>query len=69
MNGFISLLNDLLVQVKNMTFFDVLDILIVSAVFYYIYKFVRDRRAGKLALGIFFIFVIMILSRFSICTC
>ena len=64
MNGFISLLNDLLVQVKNMTFFDVLDILIVSAVFYYIYKFVRDRRAGKLALGIFFIFVIMILSRF-----
>lgn len=36
-------------RITSITFFDILDIAIVSVVFYYIFKFVRDRRAGKLA--------------------
>ncbi len=43
-------------------FFDILDIAIVSVVFYYIFKFVRDRRAGKLAVGILIIIVLMLVS-------
>lgn len=43
-------------------FWDILDIAIVSVVFYYIFKFVRDRRAGKLAVGILFIIVLMLIS-------
>lgn len=63
MNEFTKLPLDLFTQLKSMTFFDFLDILIVSVIFYYIFKFVRDRRAGKLALGIFFVLVVMVLSR------
>ena len=39
-----------LTQFSSIGFFDVLDIAIVSVIFYYIYRFVRDRRAGKLAM-------------------
>lgn len=51
-------------QIMSMGFFDIADIIIVSVLLYYIYKFVRDRRAGKLAVGILFILVIMLLSGF-----
>lgn len=51
-------------QILSMGFFDVVDVVIVSVLFYYIYKFVRERRAGKLAVGILFILVIMVLSSF-----
>ncbi len=47
-----------------MGFFDIADIVIVSILFYYLYKFVRERRAGKLAIGILFILIIMMLSSF-----
>lgn len=43
---------------------DIVDILIVTILFYYIYKFVRERRAGKLAVGILFILIIMMVSSF-----
>lgn len=51
-------------QFSSMGFFDLADIAIVSVLFYYLYKFVRERRAGKLALGILFILVTMMLSSF-----
>jgi diadenylate cyclase len=38
---------------------DVIDILLLTVVFYYIYRFVRDRRAGKLAIGLLLIMGIM----------
>lgn len=44
---------------------DVLDILIVSFLVYYVISFVRQRRAGKLALGIFVILLIMWISDFA----
>ncbi len=51
-------------QFSSMGFFDIADIAIVSILFYYLYKFVRERRAGKLAIGILFILIIMMLSSF-----
>lgn len=41
---------------------DVVDILILSVLLYYAYRFVSERRAGKLTLGIFIIFLIMAVS-------
>lgn len=38
---------------------DVIDVLIVSVLFYYIIVFIRDRRAGKLAIGIFLLFALL----------
>lgn len=47
---------------SDITFIDVIDITIVSFLFYYIYKFIRERRAGKLALGILILILILVLS-------
>lgn len=44
--------NYFITQVTSITFTDVVDILIVSVLFYYIIRFIRDRRAGKLAVGV-----------------
>ncbi len=41
---------------------DVIDIIIVSFLLYYIYKFIKDRRAGKLAGGIVLLFVVLFAS-------
>lgn len=51
-------------QITSLGFFDIADIIIVSVLFYYLYKFVRERRAGKLAIGILFILIIMMVSSF-----
>ncbi len=51
-------------QISGMGVFDFLDILIVSVLFYYVYKFVRERRAGRLATGVLFIIIVMALSSF-----
>ena len=48
--------------IKSISFFDIIDIIGVAFLLYYVYKFIRDRRAGKLALGVAFIFVFQILS-------
>ena len=37
---------------------DFFDILCVSIVFYFVYKFIRERRAGKLAIGVVLLFVV-----------
>ena len=50
-------------QLSRIGFFDLVDIFIVSVIFYYIYKFVRDRRAGKLAVGILFVIIAMVISK------
>lgn len=63
MSFFTEIVEYIISRLTSVTFFDVLDIAIVSVVFYYIFKFVRDRRAGKLAVGILFIIVLMLVSR------
>lgn len=49
-------------RILSITVFDIVDIAIVSIVFYYVFKFVRDRRAGKLAIGVLFILVLLLVS-------
>lgn len=49
-------------QLGSVGIFDVLDIIIVSVIFYYTYRFVCDRRAGKLAVGILFVILVMFIS-------
>ena len=39
-------------QFMSISFSDVIDIAMLAVVLYYIYRFVRERRAGKLALGL-----------------
>lgn len=41
--------------ISAISIFDILDIAIVSVIFYYIFKFISDRRAGRLAVGIILI--------------
>ncbi len=49
-------------NIKTMSFLDFVDIVCVAFLLYYVYKFIRDRRAGKLALGVAFIIMFLILS-------
>jgi diadenylate cyclase len=51
-------------QILSIGFIDVLDILIVSFLIYYAFTFVRQRRAGHLALGIFALLLVMWISDF-----
>ncbi|MBQ2736398.1 MAG: diadenylate cyclase CdaA [Clostridia bacterium] len=44
---------------KLITVFDVIDIICLSGVLFVIYLFVKERRAGKLALGVAFVFIIL----------
>lgn len=41
---------------------DILDIAMVAVLLYFIYKFIRDRRAGKLAAGVVFLILLQLLS-------
>ena len=45
-----------------MTFVDVVDIACVAVVLYLAYKFVRDRRAGKLAIGVILLIGILLIA-------
>lgn len=47
-------------QLSTVKLTDIIDILIVAFVFYYAYRFMRDRRAGKLIVGILIIVAVMI---------
>ena len=51
-------------QIDNISVFDIIDIIVVSVIFYYLFKFVSDRRAGRLAVGIAFIVFALFLSEF-----
>jgi len=49
-------------QIKSIGVSDVIDILLVAILLYFIYAFIRDRRAGKLAAGVAVIVVLMLIS-------
>lgn len=54
---------DVINIIKTISPIDIVDIACVSVLFYYLYKFIRDKRAGKLAIGVLLLFVIQILSQ------
>ena len=41
---------------------DVIDILLLTLLLFYVYRFIKNRRAGKLALGLLLIILIMVIS-------
>ena len=49
---------DIFSTVRSISIFDVIDILCVSILFYFLYKFMRERRSGRLALGIAVLLII-----------
>jgi len=51
-------------QAKLMSFglIDIVDILLVAVLFYYLFKFFRDKRAGKLAVGVVLLVIFRIVS-------
>ena len=48
--------------IRDMGVVDFIDIAIVAILFYYMYKFIRERRAGKLAAGILILLLTLVLS-------
>jgi len=55
-------INSIFGMISMMTIVDIIDILCLAVVLYYIYKFISDRRAGKLAIGVLFITVFLFMS-------
>lgn len=49
-------------QLANINIIDVIDIVIVALLLYWVIKFVRGRRAGKLLLGIGIVFLLLFIS-------
>lgn len=49
-------------RLSTISVIDVIDILIVSVLFYYVIVFFRDRRAGKLAVGVLFLLLALLIS-------
>lgn len=47
---------------KNIWVTDIIDIILVAVMFYYVYRFIRERRAGKLAAGLLILLLILLLS-------
>lgn len=62
MSAFLEYLEYIFNQLKNIGIVDIIDIIVVSFLFYWVFKFVRDRRAGKLLIGIAFLAVVLLLS-------
>lgn len=52
----------LLTILSSVTVVDIIDIIIVAFLFYYVYKFIRERRAGKLAAGIIILVGVLFLA-------
>ncbi len=58
-----SLFNIIAEQFKSLhCIIDIIDILLVAIIIFYIVKFIRDRRASKLAMGVFLIVILMFIS-------
>lgn len=49
-------------QLAGIGIIDIIDILLVALLFYYTFKFVRDRRAGKLLVGVVFLVLLLLIS-------
>ncbi|MBO4321747.1 MAG: diadenylate cyclase CdaA [Clostridia bacterium] len=47
---------------KDITFVDVIDILLLSVILFYVYRFIKERRAAKLAIGILLLSIFLLLS-------
>ena len=47
--------------VKNMGILDFVDILLLGFILYFLYRFIRDRRAGKLLFGLGIVFVLSLM--------
>ena len=46
-------------QLSSVELTDIIDIVIVAFFLYYLFKFVRDRRAGKLAMGVLLLVAVL----------
>ena len=49
-------------QLSTVSFLDIVDIVLVTVIFFYAIRFMRARRAGKLALGIVLLTAMLVLS-------
>ena len=49
-------------QLSSVELTDIIDIVIVAFFLYYLFKFVRDRRAGKLAMGVLLLMMMLVIS-------
>lgn len=54
--------NFLWIQFSMIRWTDVFDILLLSIVLFYVYRFISERRAGKLSLGLLIIVLILVIS-------
>ena len=50
-------------QFSSVSITDIIDILLVSVIFFYVYQFIKERRAGKLITGIIVLFIVLFLSQ------
>ena len=55
-------LQDILTIVRMISWADVVDIVCVSVLLYYLFRFIRDRRAGKLAIGVLVLIAVQVLA-------
>ncbi len=62
LTAFNDRISDIWNVIRNIDFVDIIDIVCVSVLLYFLYKFVRDKRAGKLALGVMLLLVAEIIS-------
>ncbi len=49
---------------SSFRFADAVDIFVVAIILYYVFRFIRDRRAGKLAVGIITLLLLLVVSDF-----
>lgn len=49
-------------SIAAITFVDVVDIVLAAVILYYVYRFITERRAGRLALGVVFLFALFMVS-------
>lgn len=60
-----DILNTVANIILNITVIDVFDILFLSVILYYVYKFIRNKRAGKLAVGLIFLAAFLAISEIT----
>ncbi len=58
-------IRDVLDTIRRISFADIIDIACVSVLLYYLFKFIRERRAGKLAIGVVLLFIIQFISQLA----
>lgn len=56
---------DVIDVIKMISLADIIDIAFVSVLLYYLFKFIRERRAGKLAIGVVLLFIIQFVSQLA----